>query len=46
MADSKNDDSLTALFNRHYGVGEDLAIDPDTTLQSYQEEIDNGGNNQ
>lgn len=32
--------SLASLFNRHHPVGKDLAIDPDTELQSYQEDID------
>ena len=34
--------SLASLFNRHHPVGKDLAIDPDTQLQSYQEDIDHG----
>lgn len=40
MAEMTFPGSLASLFNRHHTVGKDLAIDPDTELRSYQEDID------
>lgn len=32
--------SLASLFNRHHTVGEDLSVEPDPDLHSYQDDFD------
>lgn len=43
--DNSSDDGLKAIINQSYPVPEGLAIEPDPSLQGYQEELDSGGNN-